>query len=91
MARTIFRLWQFFLVDRCSPVCHSLRMSKPRSEDKAIGARLKSLRESKGVKQNFVANKLGITNNYLSELESGKKRWFAAMMLRYEKIIGVEN
>lgn len=66
-------------------------MSKPRNEDKAIGARLKSLRESKGIKQNFVANKLGITNNFLSELESGKKRWLASMMLRYEKIIGCED
>lgn len=66
-------------------------MSKPRSEDKAIGERLKTLRESKGVKQNFVANKLGITNNYLSELEAGKKRWFASLMLRYEKIIGAES
>lgn len=59
--------------------------------DFEIGFRLKSIREQKGVKQNFIANKLGITNNYLSELEAGKKRWFAAMVLRYEKILGINN
>ena len=56
-------------------------------DDKTIGTKLKSLRESKGIRQNFVAEKLGISNNYLSELEAGKKRWFAALVYKYERII----
>ena len=45
------------------------------------------LRQAKGIKQNFVAEKLGISNNYLSDLESGKRRWFAAMVSEYEKAV----
>ncbi len=59
-----------------------------RETDKTIGARLKKLRESKGIKQNFVAEKMGISNNFLCELESGKRRWYALMVTKYENIVG---
>lgn len=57
--------------------------------NKAIGARLKALRESRGIKQNFIAEKLGVSNNYLCELEAGKRRWFAALVYKYEKLLDV--
>lgn len=69
--------------------CHAKRKRNNQLSDAAnaqIGARLKTLRESKGVRQNFVAVQLGISNNFLSELEAGKKRWFAAMVHRYEAL-----
>jgi transcriptional regulator with XRE-family HTH domain len=61
---------------------------KSENSDKAIGKMLKSLRESRGIKQNFVAEKLGISNNFLSQLESGDRRWYALMVKKYENIIG---
>lgn len=39
-----------------------------------LAKRLKSLRESKGFKQNFIAYKIGIKNNTLSGYESGARR-----------------
>lgn len=45
------------------------------------------MRIKRGVRQNFLAAKLGITNNYLSELEQGKKRWFAATVAAYERAL----
>ena len=62
---------------------------KREMSDKAIGARLKSLREKRGIKQNFVAEKMGLSNNFLSELEAGKKRWYAMMVYKYERILGL--
>ena len=62
---------------------------KRETTDKAIGARLKSLREARGIKQNFVAEKLGVSNNFLSQLESGDRRWYALMVKKYENIIGI--
>ncbi|MFX3617940.1 MAG: helix-turn-helix domain-containing protein [Sporolactobacillus sp.] len=39
-----------------------------------MARRLKSLRESKGYKQNFIADKIGIKNNTLSGYESGARK-----------------
>ena len=55
--------------------------------DKAIGSRMKKLREHRGVKQNFMAKKLGISPNYLCELEAGKRRWMASLLFQYEKLL----
>ena len=55
--------------------------------DKSIGQRLKSAREAKGIKQNFIAEKLGITNTFLSELEAGNRRWYALMVKKYENLL----
>ena len=55
--------------------------------DKAIGRRLKRLRESRGVLQAFVADKLGVSKSHLCELENGKKRWFADLVTRYESLL----
>lgn len=60
---------------------------KRAKENKAIGARLRALRIKRGIRQNFVAAKIGISNNHLSELERGKKRWPAVMVGEYEKVI----
>lgn len=57
--------------------------------DAEIGARLKKMRINRGIRQNFVAEKLGVSNNFLSELEAGKKRWLAITVKRYETILGI--
>lgn len=38
-----------------------------------IGKIISAIREEKGLKQNFIAEKSGITQNYLSQIEHDKK------------------
>ncbi|GAB3801418.1 helix-turn-helix transcriptional regulator [Virgibacillus kimchii] len=42
-------------------------------DSKKITNNLKRLREERGIKQNFVAKKLGITQNYYSQIENGHR------------------
>ncbi|WP_405103150.1 helix-turn-helix domain-containing protein [Oceanobacillus sp. FSL H7-0719] len=41
--------------------------------NKKITNNLKSLREERGLKQKFIAEKLGITANYYSQIENGHR------------------
>ena len=43
---------------------------------------LKELRKSKGIIRAWLAKKVGITSNYLYELESGRKRITAKMQAK---------
>jgi len=60
-----------------------------KNRDLITGTRLKALRESKGIRQNFIAEKMGISNNYLSELEAGKRRWYVELVYKYENLLGI--
>lgn len=41
--------------------------------NKIITTNLKKMREERGLKQNFVAEQLGITQNYYSQIENGHR------------------
>lgn len=41
--------------------------------NKVISDNMKALRNKNGLKQNFVADKLGITQNYYSQIENGHR------------------
>lgn len=41
--------------------------------NKNINKNLKRIRESKGLKQNYVAEKLGISANYYTQIENGAR------------------
>ena len=43
------------------------------TDNKKITSNLKQMREERGLKQNFVAKKLGITQNYYSQIENGHR------------------
>lgn len=43
------------------------------TNNKRISNNLKMMREERGLKQNFVARKLGITPNYYSQIENGHR------------------
>lgn len=42
-------------------------------DKKVISSNLKQLREDRGLKQNFIADQLGITQNYYSQIENGHR------------------
>lgn len=42
-------------------------------DKKELGLRIKTLRESKGMKQNALANKAGVSPTYIYQLERGEK------------------
>jgi len=50
-------------------------LKKAIEQDRKEGARLRKLRESKGLKSGWVADKMGITAGYLSDLERGNRHW----------------
>ena len=55
-----------------------------------FGNNIKKIRESKGLTQSFVANKLGYRSpSMLSEIESGKKGLDAEKVPLLAKILGV--
>lgn len=54
-----------------------------------IGILIKSLRNSLGWQQNYLAEKLGITTNYLSLIENGKRIPSKEVIERFAKEAGV--
>ena len=45
---------------------------------------LKKLRKQKGMKQEWIAAKIGISSNYVSMLESGIRRWRGEIIKKYK-------
>jgi transcriptional regulator with XRE-family HTH domain len=56
-----------------------------------MAKRLKSLRESKGYKQNFIAEKIGIKSNTLSGYESGARRPDAEILAKLADLYEVST
>lgn len=53
------------------------------------GARIKAIRESKGIMAKYVAQKLKIDQSYYSQLESGKRRVTMTRAQQIADILGV--
>jgi len=56
--------------------------------DRKKGNEMRSLRTSKGIQLKFVAEKLGITSGYLSDLERGNRHWSDLLEASFRKAIG---
>lgn len=56
---------------------------------KIINNNLKQLREERGVKQKFIAEQLGITPNYYSQIENGHRFPQVEHLLKLRNILGV--
>ena len=57
--------------------------------NKEIGKVIKEVRESKGIKQIFIAEKAGISNRYLSAIESGTKKPTSETIKKIAEALGV--
>jgi len=57
---------------------------------KLFGARIKSLRESKGWTQEYLAEKMNISPNYLSSIERGKENPTFDMLMKLSDSLEVE-
>ncbi len=55
-----------------------------------IGQKIKQARESKGIKQNFLADKIGITNGHLCSIESGRYTASKTVVKLIELTLGVD-
>ena len=64
------------------PTCNGTGL-KP--NQKEIGVALRGLRFEAGVGLRPMARLLGISHSYLSQLESGKRKWGRSLIDRYEK------
>lgn len=58
-------------------------------ESKNISSNLKQLREQRGLKQKFVAEKLGISPNYYSQIENGHRYPQVEHLLKLRDIFNV--
>lgn len=56
-------------------------------DSRAIGQAMRKKRESKGVTMAAIADKLGKTSGYLSDLERGNRRWNDALIARYKEAL----
>ena len=54
-----------------------------------LGRRIKEIRESKGLKAKYVAAKVGISHNYLSSIENGKRKPARDTLQAIAQVIGV--
>ncbi len=57
--------------------------------NRVIGERIRSLRIKKGWTQNFVAEKLNITREYLSNLERGTRRWNLELLIKVSELFEI--
>lgn len=55
-----------------------------------IGKRVKQVRESLGVKQNWLANKVGMSATWLHDIESGRLRLSAEMAKKIADALEVD-
>lgn len=58
-------------------------------DNKKITTNLKRMREERGLKQNFVAKQLGITQNYYSQIENGHRPPQLEHLLKLRNLFGV--
>jgi len=54
-----------------------------------LGRAIKVMRTASGIKQKDIANKIGVTPNYVSLVEAGKREPSIAFLRRIAKVIGV--
>jgi len=60
------------------------------TETKNISNNLKQLREQRGLKQKFIAEKLGISPNYYSQIENGHRYPQVEHLLKLRDIFNVK-
>jgi len=58
-----------------------------KASNQSTGKKLKSLRTEKGVKLRWIAEKIGISESYLSMLESGVRNWTPELVQKYEEAL----
>ena len=59
-------------------------------ENKDITNNLKQLREDRGIKQKFIAEQLGISANYYSQIENGHRKIQLEHLLKLRNIFNVK-
>lgn len=64
-------------------------MPKPVKQDARII--LQEIIDDRGMKKNYIANKLGISQSSMSALLSGNKKFTADIALQLAKILNVDN
>lgn len=57
------------------------------TEDRKTGAQFRTLRKRKQLKASWVADRMGITKGYLSDLENGNRHWNPVLEATFRKAI----
>lgn len=56
---------------------------------KRIGSHLQYIRQKKGIKQEFLAQKLAVTSSYISKIENGKTQIYLTTFIKYCIVLDV--
>lgn len=54
-----------------------------------IGSKIKQIRQHRHLTQQEIAERMGVSRNYISQWESGTRRINADQLIQYAKIVGV--
>jgi len=57
----------------------------------SIGARIREIRESKGIMQKFIEERMGHYGGWLSRIESGKQEVLAKELVAIAEILSVDD
>lgn len=55
---------------------------------KTIGPELRAKRVAAGIKQGYIADKLGVTASQLSMMEKGKRLWHDDQIAKFRQLVG---
>lgn len=58
-------------------------------DHKLTGIRVYADRKNRGLSYRVVAARMNISANYLSDLEKGRRKWSASLVLRYEEAVRI--
>jgi predicted transcriptional regulator len=67
--------------------CHCCEGSGKELDHKAVGSVLRNHRVVKGITQTSIADRMGLSKPYLSDLEHGKRAWRPSLIKAYEKAL----
>jgi len=67
------------------------RPRKPGTLENPPGTLLRQRRQDRGIRANWVAQRMGISGSYLALLEANKRRWNLDLVRGFLKAVGVQK
>jgi len=67
--------------------CHCCSGSGKELDHYQVGADMQSLRKLAGLKQSYIAMKLGFSTSYICQLEKGERHWNLDLIQAFKKAL----
>lgn len=73
------------------PICSHCNGTGEEPDQSATGARIREMRVTKGMQAKTLANLLGLSASFYSDLELGKRAWSSARIRECERILTAQG